>query len=240
MQRIIGERTTTFCITSTVKHGEGPVMLRGAFAIYKVGDLHQMKGKLNESGYHRIPQHYAVSSGMRLVGQDNHPKHTMPPTRQNLTQDLFLLWVFREGGSHTRHGWLMLVIGSLGAMLNFAKSQGTKPDDLIGERFTKHGLLVQCESMLVFVWPSDTYARWPDARPEQQINAVGQSKLYQKYIKSKEVQYVLLVMSWSAQSTDLNPIKLVRDELDQKFRAKQPTTIFNLLPVFCGKNAEKL
>ena len=41
------------------------------------------------------------------------------------------------------------------------------------------------------------------------------SKLCQRYIKNKEEQHVLQLMSWTAQSADLNPIELVWDELDQ-------------------------
>ena len=49
------------------------------------------------------------------------------------------------------------------------------------------------------------------------------SKLCQRYIKSKEEQHVLQLMSWLVQSVDINPIELVWDELDQKIRPKQPT-----------------
>ena len=51
------------------------------------------------------------------------------------------------------------------------------------------------------------------------------SKLCQKYIKSKEE---LQLMSWPAQSTDLNPIELVCDEIDRKVRAKQPASAVHL------------
>ena len=40
------------------------------------------------------------------------------------------------------------------------------------------------------------------------------SKLCQRYIESKEEQHVLQLMSWLAQSADLNPIELVWNELD--------------------------
>ena len=54
----------------------------GAFANCKVGDLHQVKGKLSLTGYHSIMQHHTIPSGTRLVGQglvliqDNDPKNT--------------------------------------------------------------------------------------------------------------------------------------------------------------------
>ena len=53
-----------------------------AFAICKVGDLHHVKGKLNQTGYHSILQHHAIPSGTGLVGQgfalmqDNDPEYT--------------------------------------------------------------------------------------------------------------------------------------------------------------------
>ena len=49
------------------------------------------------------------------------------------------------------------------------------------------------------------------------------SKLCQRYIKCKEEQHVLKLMSWPAPSADLNSMELVGDELDRKVRAKQPT-----------------
>ena len=76
------------------------------------------------------------------------------------------------------------------------------------------------------------------------------NRFCQRHIKSKEKQHVLQLMSWQAQSADLNPIELVWDKLNQKVRAKQPTsvdlagklgrTIFSLPPVFGGKNVKNL
>ena len=44
-------------------------MVLEVFVNYKVGDLHQVKGKLNQTGYHSILQHHVSLSGMWLVGQ---------------------------------------------------------------------------------------------------------------------------------------------------------------------------
>lgn len=69
------------CVTSTVKHGGGSVMVWGCFAGSRVGDLYRVSGTLNQNGYHSILQRHAIPSGMRLVGQrfilqqDNDPKH---------------------------------------------------------------------------------------------------------------------------------------------------------------------
>ena len=53
-----------------------------SFANWEVENLHQVKGKLNQTSYHSILLYYTIPSGMRLVGQgfvlmqDNDPKHT--------------------------------------------------------------------------------------------------------------------------------------------------------------------
>ena len=46
------------------------------------------------------------------------------------------------------------------------------------------------------------------------------SKLCQRYIKGKEEQCILQLMSWLAQSADLNHIEMVKEELNQKVRPK--------------------
>ena len=83
VQRIVGKRAATPCITSTVKYRESSVMVWGSFANCKIRDLHQVKDRLNQTGYHRILQHHVILSGMWLVGhqgfvlmQDNDPKYT--------------------------------------------------------------------------------------------------------------------------------------------------------------------
>ena len=81
VRRRVGERMVPQCVTSTVKHGGGSMMVWGCFAGSRVGDLYRVKGTLNQNGYHSILQRHAVPSGMRLVGQgfilqqDNDPKH---------------------------------------------------------------------------------------------------------------------------------------------------------------------
>ena len=82
MRRRVDERATISFITPTVKHDEGSVMVSGAFANCKVGGLHKVKGKLNQTGYYSILQQPVTLSGSRLVGQgfvlmqDYKPKHT--------------------------------------------------------------------------------------------------------------------------------------------------------------------
>lgn len=69
-------------ITPTVKHAGGSVMVWGCFSYAGVGDLHRIKGTLDQKGYHSILKMHAIPSGMRLIGrgflfqQDNDPKHT--------------------------------------------------------------------------------------------------------------------------------------------------------------------
>ena len=69
------------CITPTVKHGSGSVMVWGCFCFGGVGDLYRVRGNLDKHGYHSILIRHAVPSGMRLIGrgfvmqQDNDPKH---------------------------------------------------------------------------------------------------------------------------------------------------------------------
>ena len=54
----------------------------GCFDGDTVCDLFRIQGTLNQHGYHRILQRYAIPSGLRLVRlsfvfpQDNDPKHT--------------------------------------------------------------------------------------------------------------------------------------------------------------------
>ena len=70
------------CLTPSVKHGGGNVMVWGCFGAGKVGDLYKEKRILNKEGYHSILQCHAIPCGQRSIGanfllqQDNDPKHT--------------------------------------------------------------------------------------------------------------------------------------------------------------------
>ena len=81
--RSVGKRAATPFITPTVKNRGGSVIVLGTFANCKIRDLHQMKGKLNQTSYHSILQNHAIPSVTQLVGrqgfahmQDNDPRHT--------------------------------------------------------------------------------------------------------------------------------------------------------------------
>ena len=82
MQQKFCEHIANTCITPTLKLWRGSVMVSGTFANCKVGDLHQVKDKLNQTSYHSILQHHMISSRTWLVGQrfvilqDNDPKYT--------------------------------------------------------------------------------------------------------------------------------------------------------------------
>ena len=63
----------------------------GGVVIWKVGDLHQVKGKLNQTGHHSILQHHGILSETQLVIygfvliKDNEQKRTITSTRGTLT-----------------------------------------------------------------------------------------------------------------------------------------------------------
>ena len=76
MRRRVGEKLQTLCFTVGIKYGGDSY---GVVTFAKVRNLHQMKDKLNPTGYHSIQ---AILSGTRLKAQrfvhmqDNDPKHT--------------------------------------------------------------------------------------------------------------------------------------------------------------------
>lgn len=58
------------CITPTVKHGGGSVMgVRGCFSYTGVGDLHRIKGILDQKSYHSILRRHCITSSKRLIGR---------------------------------------------------------------------------------------------------------------------------------------------------------------------------
>ena len=65
----VSERAVTPSISPTEKHGGGSVIVWEAFINCKVVDLHQVKGKLYQTGYHSILQHHMIPSGTWFVGQ---------------------------------------------------------------------------------------------------------------------------------------------------------------------------
>ena len=118
----------------------------GRFSHCKVGDLHQVKDKLNQTGYHSILLHPMIPSGMWFVGQE------------------FVL---------------------------------------------KQGYDSKCTS-----------------------------RLCQRYMKNKEEQYFLQLMSFPMQSADLNPIELAWNELYWKVKAKQVISAAHLWQLLKKSPAE--
>ena len=82
VRRRCGERLSSQCLKSTVKHGGGNIQVWGCFSFNGVGSLYRIKGNLDKKQYHSILQRHAVPSGKRLCGrgftllQDNDPKHS--------------------------------------------------------------------------------------------------------------------------------------------------------------------
>ena len=82
VRRRPGERYLEACLTPTVKHGGGSVMVWGCFTEEGVGELVKIDGIMRKEHYHRILQNNAIPSGIGLAGygftfqQDNDPKHT--------------------------------------------------------------------------------------------------------------------------------------------------------------------
>ena len=74
------KKATTHFITPTVNHGWGYVIM-AVVANCNVGDLHHVKGKLNQAGYLSIMQYHVIIYGTQLAGQgfvliqDNAAKH---------------------------------------------------------------------------------------------------------------------------------------------------------------------
>lgn len=82
VRRKTGERFNPNCLTPTVKHGGGSVMVWGGFSYDGVGALVKINGIMRKEQYHQILKNSAIPSGIGLIGygfvfqQDNDPKHT--------------------------------------------------------------------------------------------------------------------------------------------------------------------
>ena len=70
------EKMLEECLTPSVKHGGGNVMVWGCFGGCKVGDLYRVKGILKKEGHHSILQRHTIPCGRRLIGAN----FLLPPT----------------------------------------------------------------------------------------------------------------------------------------------------------------
>ena len=77
-----GERLIGDCISPTVKHGDGNIMIWGSISGRGVGNLVKIGGIMDKMVYHNILVRHAVPSGRRLIDDDfvfqkcNDPKHS--------------------------------------------------------------------------------------------------------------------------------------------------------------------
>lgn len=82
VRRKTNEKYKSKCISPTVKHGGGSVLVWGYFSYEGVGELVKIDGIMKKEDYHRILQYSAIPSGVGLIGygfsyqHDNDPKHT--------------------------------------------------------------------------------------------------------------------------------------------------------------------
>ena len=82
VRRSVKEKMLFQCLVSTVKHGEGSVIVWGCFSLDGVGGLRKIDSIMRKGHYRDILETSAISSGLRLIGDnfilmhDNDPKHT--------------------------------------------------------------------------------------------------------------------------------------------------------------------
>lgn len=81
VRRLPNERFVKQCLTATVKHGGGSVMVWGGICTNGVTPLKKIEGIMDKKMYHSILVHRAIPQGKRLIGkgfifqEDNDPKH---------------------------------------------------------------------------------------------------------------------------------------------------------------------
>ena len=81
------------CLTPSVKHRGGNVMVWGSVCSKGAGDLIKIDRIVNQKKYHSILVRHALPSGKKLIGwgfhfnfQDNDPKHTSKLCKNYLSQ----------------------------------------------------------------------------------------------------------------------------------------------------------
>ena len=92
MCRLPGERFKKECLTPTVKHGGGSIMVWGVIFTSGVTRLKRIEGIIDQKFYHIILVRTALPEGKRLIGkgfvfqEDNDPKHASKLCRKKKNQ----------------------------------------------------------------------------------------------------------------------------------------------------------
>ena len=82
VRRLANERYKKECLTPTVKHGGGNIMVWGGISTKGVTQLKRVEGIMDKKMYHSILVYRAIPEGKRLLGkgfvfqEDNDPKHS--------------------------------------------------------------------------------------------------------------------------------------------------------------------
>ena len=82
VRRREGERYLDECLSPTVKHGGGSIMVWGGISASGTSDLVKIDGIMDKKVYHKILVKHGMPSGSRLIGrgfifqEDNDPKHS--------------------------------------------------------------------------------------------------------------------------------------------------------------------
>jgi hypothetical protein len=85
-----GERFKEECLTPTVKHGGGSIMVCGGICTRCVTRLKPIEGIMDKQVYHNILVRTTLPEGKRLIGkglvfqEDNDPKHASKLCRNYL------------------------------------------------------------------------------------------------------------------------------------------------------------